>query len=133
MKFIRALFCAALLALAGLPAKAQVTPSSNPFPLFVNALSTTVTTIKAKGGFITWIQCYNPNAAVSYLQFFDTVGAVTLGTTMPKAVIAISSTLDGPRMPTPFNFVTGLKVAATTTATGSTAPGTALGCTFGYN
>jgi hypothetical protein len=79
-------------------------------------------------------QIYNPNASVAYVQVFNaaTTGAVTLGSTVPMRVIPIlaSSLL----VQSELNWIAsaGLVVAATTTATGSTAVGTGLVASFGY-
>lgn len=71
----------------------------------------------------------NVNSSAVYVQFFDaaSAGAVTLGTTPPTIVKAISSngTLDGSVLP-PFVFVNGIVIAVTTTPTGNTPPTTAV-------
>lgn len=100
------------------------------------ALSTTVTAIKANPGQLAILNCYNPNATATYVQIFDALTAnVTLGTTTPKLVLGLPPTnanaVDD--SPVGFQFFTGISYAATTTATGSTAPGTAVVCSYGYN
>ena len=98
------------------------------------ALSTTVTTIKASAGNLGSIICGNTNAAMEYLQLFDVAGTVTLGTTPPDWIVPIPSTnVGGVILVVGLNFANAIKVAATTTATGSTAPGTALDCSAGYD
>jgi len=100
------------------------------------ALSTTVTSIKSSGGQLGFAQCDNNNAAWSYIQVFNVAsGSVTLGSTAPTQVIPIP-----PNLPNGFvanvqglQFNTAISVAATTSTTGSTGPGTAVNCTFGYN
>jgi hypothetical protein len=73
---------------------------------------------------------YNPNASVEYIQLFDALAAnVTVGTTVPKMVVPIpaSSTIDLPiENSAQITFFTGIVVAATTTATGASAPGTGI-------
>jgi hypothetical protein len=103
-------------------------------PSMQSALSTTVTTLKGAPGELGMWQCYNPAAAVSYVQVFDTAGAVTLGTTVPKFVIGVPTvTANTLEAAMGIHFAAGIKVAATTTPTGSTAPATALVCSFGFN
>jgi hypothetical protein len=93
------------------------------------AQTTTVQTVKPSSGAVTGWYIYNPNSTVAYVQFFDVAGGtgVTLGTTTPVLTIGIPATaaanlVDG----TGLAFARGIKVAATTTATGSTAPSTGL-------
>lgn len=78
--------------------------------------------------------CYNPNATVEYVQFFDvaTAGAVTVGTTVPKWSIGIPATSAANLSGLNLSFANGIQVAATTTASGASAPGTALDCNFSY-
>lgn len=127
LSFIRAAACVALLAacLAG-PAHAggYITRAS--------ALTTTVVVIKAQPGTLGFIQCLNPNASTSeYVQVFDTISAVTLGTTVPKASFGFAGGQSTTVYPDG-NFAKGIKIAATTTAAGSTAPATALDCNVGF-
>jgi hypothetical protein len=111
-----------------LPAFAQAKGSA---PSLANGLSTTVKTVRAGNGALAFLSCYNPNATVAYVQFFDTVGTVTLGTTVPKLSIGVPAT-QHVSVPVGAAFLAGIKAAATTTATGSTAPGTALDCNFAF-
>lgn len=68
----------------------------------------------------------NTNAAIGYLQMFNsaTTGAVTLGTTVPDAVIPVPATgasvVEAGQLPID-GFPLGLVIAATTTPGGSTA------------
>lgn len=100
------------------------------------ALSNTVATVKASPTPLLGYSCYNPNVVATFVQTFDIVGAVTLGTTVPTLSFSIpplSSTGVVPPVPTtgaPRYYATGLKVAATTTATGGAAPTSALVCDF---
>jgi hypothetical protein len=101
----------------------------------VASLSNTALAIKASPGPLMWLQCYNPNATVAWVQFYDTAGAVTVGTTVPTRFFAF-----GPLQSSGFVYpdpikgtlaaAAGIKVAATTTATGGTAPTAALSCEF---
>ena len=74
----------------------------------------------------------NPGAATSYVQLFDVAAAnaVTLGTTVPNAVIGLAAgaTISGPQ---DLGFWKGLVAACTSTPTGAGAPNAAAVCTFG--
>jgi hypothetical protein len=103
-------------------------------PKLLNALSATVTTVKASAGKLGTLQAANVNSVQQYIQVFDTSGTVTLGTTTPVLSIPIPP---GQSINIDFgfghNFANAIKVAATTTATGLTAPPTALDANAGYN
>lgn len=104
-------------------------------PILVDALSTTVKGVLASAaGVLEDYYCYNPNAAVTYIQIFDiaTTGAVTLGTSVPKWSIAIPPASAANLSRLGLSFASGIQVAATTTAKGSTTPTTACDCNFGY-
>jgi hypothetical protein len=111
-----------------LPAFAQVKGAA---PSLANGLSTSIKTVRAGNGVLSFLSCYNPNATVSYVQFFDTIGTVALGTTVPKLSIGIPAT-QHVSVPVGAAFLVGIKAAATTTATGNTAPGTPLDCNFTF-
>ncbi|SRR5579885_1944922 len=103
-------------------------------PFLANSLSNTAVTVKSSAGTLQSYYCYNPNASVAYVQIYDTSGAITVGTTTPKWSIGIPAT-SAANLGLPQNglgFANALKVAATTGATNSTAPGTALDCNFGF-
>lgn len=117
---------AAALMAWSLPAAAQ---SQGFAPVLTNGLSTTPKVVKASNGAVELVACYNPNASAAYVQLFDTTGAVTLGTTTPKMSIGIPAT-QHVSVQVGAAFLAGIKVAATTTATGSTAPSAALDCNF---
>jgi len=97
-----------------------------------NALTTTLVVLQAFKGQLTGLVAVNPNAGTVYLQFFDaavTTG-ITLGTTAPYYSLALAAgynNLDSLM----FNHFHGIVVAATTTPTGSTAPGSNVLATFG--
>jgi hypothetical protein len=112
------------------------TPWSTPANNSNTALTNTVVSVKASaagrfgGYFIS-----NPNATVACMQVFDvaTSGGVTLGTTRPTMAICIPATsaanweiTNGTAM------ANGIQIAATTTASGSTAPSTGLDVTVLY-
>lgn len=96
-------------------------------PFSYLAQTTTVRTVKTSPGSLRGWIVWNPNATVAYVQLFDTAEAITLGTTVPTFVLPIPATAtanvltdDG------ITLAKGLKMAVTTTATGSTAPSTGL-------
>lgn len=103
-------------------------------PKLENALSTTVQTVKGSAGKLGTMQCSNVNSVQQYVQVFDISGTVTLGSSTPVDSFPIP-----PGPPTVIdlgfghNFANAIKVAATTTATGSAAPPTALDCNMGFN
>ena len=102
------------------------------------ALSTTVEAIKASAGELGNILCYNPNATVAYVQVFNVAAAsVTLGSTAPNYIVSVPATSNGGYSGLPgghgMAFGTAISFAATTTPTGSTAPGTGLTCSYGFN
>lgn len=95
---------------------------------FNNALSTTVSAVKALAGRLYNLQVQNPNSSDAWVQVFDlATGSVTLGTTTPKKALFIpalgESVFDWDNG---VGFATAISVAATTTSTGNTAPTTAL-------
>lgn len=101
----------------------------------LNALSTTIVAVKGAGvGKMGVLQCWNPNSVVSYVQGLDAT-APTLGSTAPIFSVGFapnqSQTVNLTEIGA--NFANQIKVAATTTATGSTAPATALDCNAWYN
>jgi hypothetical protein len=98
-----------------------------------SALSTTPETVKSSDGYVGGWYVFNPNAAAAYIQFFDESGTITLGSTTPKMSIGIPA---GAGANVEFRrgipFTNSIKVAATTTATGSSANASALVCNFLY-
>lgn len=124
-------------AVACLSMNAFVTNANpNPGPLKLNALSTTVTAIKSSAGTLSMLQCGNTNASEGYVQVFNLPsGSVTLGTTAPTLSIPIAATSTGGfALAQPIAMSgSGISAAATTTATGSSALGTALDCNVAFN
>ena len=105
------------------------------YPQIGNALSTTVIAIKPGAGALSLLQCYNPNSSQIYVQLFNLPKAsVTLGTTTPILSVPIAPTSTGgfALSPSGLVFTGAISAAATTTATGSSAPSTAPDCNFGY-
>lgn len=121
------------------PAASQVatptfTPNYGSANFLANGLTNTSKTIKAARGRLGWISCYNPNSTAAYLQFYDLATAPNVGTTVPTLAIGMAQA-SAFTLPFPIgaNFLNAIKVAATTTATGSTALATAVDCSFGFN
>lgn len=84
------------------------------------------------GGHLT---IYNPNATVSYIQVFDAAAtaSVTVGTTVAVALIIIPATsAANVEVTNGVHMASGIVIAATTTATGSTGVTTALDGTLLY-
>jgi len=102
----------------------QLTPLTSVAKL--TAQTTTVLTVKANGGVLHAVSIYNPNATVSYVQFFDLNTTVTLATTVPNFVLPIPAGAASNLSNLNIGFTNGLKLAATTTSTGNTAPSTGL-------
>lgn len=100
-------------------------------PFLANALSTTVVTVKGSAGTLGSYYCTNPSVADTFIQIFDISGTVTLGTSTPKWSIRIPTLGAANLSMMGLTFANAIKVAATTTATGSSAPATAADCNFG--
>lgn len=98
------------------------------------ALTNTKISIVAGAATFGGYYFYNPNATAAYIQVFNTLtGSVTLGTTPPFYVLSLPATAGGNlEIANGIKHDTALVVAATTTATGSTAPGTAVTGFFMY-
>lgn len=99
------------------------------------ALSNTKQAVNASAGNLYGYHIYNPNTVVIYIQLWNIASAsVTVGTTAPTAVLAVPAGgwADAPPNGPPITFATALTIAATTTATGLTAPTTALLCNIWY-
>lgn len=102
--------------------------------------SNVVQTVKAAPGALLYASCVNNNAAAVYLQVFDTVGSVTLGTTAPGLSFFIpagaASGQLGPRAggaPDGSWFASaGIKAAVTTTRNGAVAPALPVDCAIGH-
>lgn len=79
---------------------------------------------------------FNTNAAAAFLQLFDVAlqASITLGTTVPNMVLVVpaSGILAWSPSETGINFANGCFVAATTTATGAVALGSALETSWFY-
>jgi hypothetical protein len=107
--------------------------ASSPQP----GLTTTVKQIKATGGIVSGVHCYNPNSSQIYVQLFNAIPAnVTLGTTKPIVFIPVAAASTGGWSISPLalgGFPTAISAAAATTAEGSGAPSTAPDCDIYFN
>ncbi len=103
-------------------------------PILANGLTATVVAVSPNPGTLEAVDVFNPAAAAAaYLQFFDAPpDKVVLGTTKPKWSVGIAQNSARTLTELGLNFRTALSVAATTTATGNTAPGTAVDANIGY-
>jgi hypothetical protein len=112
----------------------QVSPAANATAtgcsIYKNtALVATKQAANASAGNLYGYHIYNPNTVVIYVQFYNVASAsVTVGTTAADMILAIppGGWADAPSSGPPISFATAMTVAATTTATGSTAPSTGL-------
>ena len=98
-------------------------------------LVATAQVVKASAGQLYGYYAYNPEAAVSFVHFYNTAAAsVTVGTTNPLFTIPIpagaAANLSIPQGITFSNA--GWSVAATTTAGGNTAPATGVSLVAWY-
>jgi hypothetical protein len=102
-------------------------------PYKASALTNTAVTVKASAGNLGGYHCFNPAAAATYIQIYDTAGAVTVGTTTAVLSFGLPASGGGNvEFANGVNFASAIKVAATTTGTGGTAPATAAECNFLY-
>lgn len=123
---------AALLAFCISFALADVGPFT---PLLGNALTNTAVAVKPSAGQLMMLFCFNPNSSQVYIQLYNKAASgVTVGTTLPliSAPIASANTGGFALSTNGLLFSTAISAAATTTATGGSAPSTAVDCNFGF-
>lgn len=87
-------------------------------------LTNTSQAVKASAGNLYSVHIENSNSSKAYVQFYDLAsGSVTVGTSTPKKTLFIppNGAYDFD-WAIPVAFATAISIAATTTATGSTAP-----------
>jgi hypothetical protein len=98
-------------------------------------LVATAQAIKASAGQMYGYYAYNPEAAVTFVHFYNTAAAsVTVGTTNPMFTIAIPAG-SAANLMFPYGVVfsnAGWSCAATTTAGGNTAPATGVSLVVWY-
>lgn len=103
-------------------------------PILAAALSTTVVKLSDHRTLFSGWSIYNPNVTEGFVQVFDVADPTTvqLGTTTPKFSIPLNKSgitdREAPEGIGPMQ--NGCCVAATTTATGNTALGTAVDALF---
>lgn len=98
-------------------------------------LVATAQVVKASAGQLYGYYAYNPEAAVTFVHFYNTAAAsVTVGTTSPLFTIAIpAGSAANLTIPQGITFSNaGWAVAATTTAGGNTAPATGVSLVVWY-
>lgn len=88
------------------------------------ALTNTVASIKSSAGQVGGWMFYNPNTSAVYIQVYNAVsGSVTVGTTTAAYVLALPpGAAANVEYANGITHSTAISAAATTTATGSTAP-----------
>jgi hypothetical protein len=94
----------------------------------------TTANIKASAGNVYGVSCVNNNASACFLQFYNTAGSPTCGTSVVWSLaLPTSGTLNIPPGAMPIaNHATGIGVCMGTTRTGATACTTANSCTIFY-
>lgn len=101
-------------------------------PVRIGSLTNSAQTVIGSSKVLDSLFIFNPSGATAYVQIYDTAGAVTVGTTTPTWSIGIKAGESVWMTDLNLNFANAIKVAATTTATGGSAPGTALEANFSY-
>jgi hypothetical protein len=101
------------------------TTHANQASLVTGQTALTVQNIKAAAGNLFGLYVVNPNASVIYLQFYNTASTPVLGTSVVWWVPVAASYAGQIQLPYAINFTTGIGIGAATTATGSSAPGSA--------
>jgi hypothetical protein len=100
-------------------------------PVLVNGVTGVLATpifVRGEDVNIIGYHIYNPSNATAFVQFFDTLLAPTVGTTVPMWSIGIPTLVHAfmSFQPAGLYFGIGLWVAATTTVGGSGAPSAAV-------
>lgn len=98
-------------------------------------LVATAQVIKASAGQVYGYYLYNPEAAVTFVHFYNTAQAsVTVGTTNPLFTLAVpAGAAANVAIPQGITFSNaGFSIAATTTAGGNTAPATGVSAVVWY-
>lgn len=96
----------------------------SPSPFLLNGLTSTPQLVSASPARLGIVYCYNNTAAPAYLQIFDaaSTASVTVGSTTPVLSLGIPTVQasgTGPAL-IGVQFLKGIVVASTTSATGST-------------
>src|SRR5579862_8534428 len=96
-------------------------------PVLKNSLSNTASQVIGSAARLEVYYCVNPNTSDAFVQIFDapSPASVVVGTTTPRWSIRVIGTANGSgggnMAKMDLGFFTGIQVAATTTATGSSA------------
>lgn len=101
-------------------------------PVRIGSLTNVAQTVVGSARTLDSLHIFNPSAATAYVQIYDTAGAVIVGTTTPTWSIGIPAGQAVAMTDLNLSFANAIKVAATTTATGGSAPATALEANFGH-
>jgi hypothetical protein len=106
----------------------SVVSISGTTPFFDSSVGNTAQALKASSGQLYKLHAINPNVTATYIQLFDlSAGSVTVGTTPPIYVLYVpgnGAVIDN--FTIGMEFATAITYTATTTPTGSGAPGSVL-------
>ena len=107
------------------------TPGSGSVAINGGSFTASDTTVKASAGTIASVQCDNIAGSLgAYAQILNVASGGTLGTAELYEVALPAGQTGGIAFPSPgIAATTGITIAASTTANGSTAAGTAVNCT----
>lgn len=98
------------------------------------ALTNVAETVVLAAGHFGGYFVYNPNASAAVLQLYDSAGTVVVGTTTPKCSFTIPAGAGANLEIIRSLYCTaGIQIAATTTATGGTAPASPLVANIWYH
>lgn len=127
----------AAVALAALLSSAALAQRANFFTWSSDTLTSAAQMVKSGPGALVAMECFNPGATQTFLQFFDSAGAVVVGTTKPTLSWAVPpGSTTGMMTPYPtggaYFSSLGMQAAAATTATGGAAPASPLSCDVFY-
>ena len=98
------------------------------------ALTNSAQAVKASAGQLGGWYIFNPNSSTAYVVIWNLgTGSITVGTTAAKMILPVpAGSAANLEIVNGIEFDTAISVAATTTATGNTAPSTALEANFWY-
>lgn len=123
----------ALMLIAALPRRAQ-SQNYDYLTIPLIALSNTAQTVKASPGTLLGYSCVNPNVAAVFIQVYDSIGVIVVGTTVPRFNFRVAPTSSTgfvqPQVQGAYYAAAGLQAAATTLAGGSAAPPLPVPCDF---
>jgi hypothetical protein len=109
-----------------------VTANPTTWAPYSNSAVTAATAIKIAPGSLLYLDVWNPNASMAYLQVFDaTVAHVALGATVPTYIFPIPP-VGGWSDALNFHHANAITIAATTTPTGAVTMTLGLNVTAGF-